>query len=172
MEIQDVRKIHLQKFWDDEYKVLEYIREPFNDPENVSHWVCKGFSGPFTGFMCDMRRPQPSWNDRFIEIFEAMGWQDIGTSYYRMDAGTILPNHADLYKKYIEVFNLNGQEHWIYRAIVFLEDWQSGHYLEVDNMPIVNWRSGDCVIWRYNTPHIAANLGDLPRYTLQITGHK
>ena len=172
METLDVRKIHLQKFWDDEYKHLNYIREPFNDPDSLEKWIAKGFSGPFTGYMCDMRSPQPSWNNRFIEIFQAQGWKDIGTSYYRMEPGTVLPNHQDLYKKYIELFDLKGQEHWIYRAIVFLEDWQSGHYSEVNGTPFVGWRSGDCLVWRYSTAHIAANIGDLPRYTLQITGHK
>lgn len=172
MAIQDTSKIHIQKFWDDEYKQLDYTREPFNDPESVSKWVSQGFSGPFTGYMCDMRSPQPSWNNRFVEFFEAKGWRDVGTSYYRMDTGTVLPNHNDLYKKYVELFNLQGQEHWIYRAIVFLEDWSSGHYAELDGEPIVDWRAGDCLVWRYDVTHMAANLGNLPRYTLQITGHK
>lgn len=173
MEILDVsNKIHIQKFWDDEYTSLDYTREPFNDPDSVSNWVCQGFSGPFTGYMCDMTKPQPSWNQRFIDFFAAKGWQDIGTSYYRMDTGTVLPNHSDLYKKYVDLFKLQGSEHWIYRAIVFLEDWQSGHYSELNEEPFVNWRAGDCLIWRYDTPHMAANLGNLPRYTLQITGHK
>ena len=69
-------------------------------------------------------------------------------------------------------FNLQEQKYWIYRAIVFLEDWSSGHYSEINGNPFVGWRAGDCLVWRYDTPHMAANLGDLPRYTLQITGHK
>ena len=89
-----------------------------------------------------------------------------------MDTNTILPVHRDLYKRYVELFNLQGKESSIYRAIVFLEDWQSGHYLEIDNEPITRWRAGDAVEWRYDAPHMAANIGLLPRYTLQITGHK
>ena len=172
MATPGVTKIHLSKFWDEEYKTLNYIREPFNDSDSVTTWVTQSYSGPFTGHMCDMRSTQPSWNYRFINIFESKGWKDVGTSYYRMDTGTVLPDHKDLYKKYIELFNLQGQENWIYRAIIFLEDWQSGHYAEYDYNPFVNWRAGDCVIWHYDTPHMAANLGLLPRYTLQITGHR
>lgn len=172
MVTQGSSKLHLAKFWDDEYKSLNYTREPFNDPESVATWVTQGYSGPFTGWMCDMRQPQPSWNQNFIDIFEAKGWKDVGTSYYRMDTGTVLPVHGDLYKKYVELFNLVGQEHWIYRAIVFLEDWQPGHYFEIDGVARTDWRAGDAVEWRYDTPHMAANLGLTPRYTLQITGHK
>ena len=120
--------------------------------------------------MCDMRSPQPSWNHKFIDIYQGMGWKDIGTSYYRMGTGTILPTHSDLYLRYIEIFGLKGQESKIRRAIVFLEDWRPGHYSEVNDHPRTKWRAGDVVEWQYDLPHMAANMGTEPRYTLQITG--
>ena len=171
MVTHEVSKLHLSKFWDDEYKQLNYIQEPFNDPESLAVWTTQGYTGPFTGHMCDMRQTQPSWNQRFVDIFEAKGWKDIGTSYYRMDTGVVLPDHKDLYKRYVNLFNLKDQEHFIFRAIVFLEDWKSGHYAEYCQEPFVGWRAGDCIVWRYDAPHMAANLGLAPRYTLQITGH-
>jgi hypothetical protein len=118
-----------------------------------------------------MRSVQPSWNKQFVKIYEEMGWKDVGTSYYRMSSGTILPTHQDLYVKYIELFDLQGQEQCIRRAVVFLEDWKPGHYGEYEDQPMVNWRAGDTVEWQYDTPHMAANCGFEPRYTLQITGH-
>ena len=118
-----------------------------------------------------MRSAQPSWNRIIIEVFDQLGWQDIGTSYYRMMPGTILPTHQDLYKKYVDIFGLQGQEHTIRRAVIFLQDWQPGHYLEAMNEPVVKWRAGDVVEWCYDTPHMAANIGSVPRYTLQVTGH-
>lgn len=172
MATHAVTKLHINKFWDDEFKQLDYVREPFNDPESVALWSTQGYTGPFTGVMCDMRKRQPSWNNRFVDFFAARGWKDIGTSYYRMDTGVVLPVHSDLYKRYIDLFKLQGNEHQVYRAIVFLEDWESGHYIEVDGEAITKWRAGDCVEWQYDVPHMAANIGLLPRYTLQITGHK
>jgi hypothetical protein len=166
-----VSKLHFQRFWDDEYKHLAYIREPFNDPESVAQWTVQGYLGPFSGVMCDMRQQQPSWNQRFIDLFAASGWKDIGTSYYRMDTGVILPVHIDLYRKYIELFDLKGKEHSIRRAIVFLEDWAPGHYFEANGIAYTDWRAGDCFEWIYDVPHAAANIGLTSRYTLQITGH-
>lgn len=166
-----IHKYQLYPFWDDEYKKLNYITEPFNDPVNVSLWIEQGYQPKFVGDMCDMRYNQPSWNQRFIDIFEGQGWKDIGTSYYRMNTGTILPTHSDLYLKYIELFNLKGREHTIRRAIVFLEEWQSGHYFESNSIPLTQWKAGQVIEWSYDTPHMAANLGLTPRYTLQITGH-
>ena len=162
----------MDPFWDDEFKALDYGLEVFNDPESINKWLVQGYPGKFLGQLCDMAKPQPSWNNRFVEYFEThFKWKNIGTSYYKMTSGTILPNHSDKYKKYIDMFNLQGKEHTIYRALILLEDWKSGHYLEVDNIPVVNWKKGNYAIWNNDLPHLAANAGLEDRYTLQITGH-
>jgi hypothetical protein len=166
-----VDRFNIEPFWDDSFKQLDYAVEAFNNPNDIAQWMEQGYPGKFTGAMCDMRRPQPVWNAMFVKYFKRLGWQDIGTSYYRMSSGTILPVHQDTYKRYIELFDLKGREHTVHRAIVFLEDWASGHYLEIDNEPVTKWKAGDVVVWCYDTPHMAANMGLTPRYTLQITGH-
>jgi len=171
MAIPEFHKYKIPKFWDDSYKTLDYVQEEFNDPVSLELWQQQGYGNKVTGYMCDMTRAQPRWNEQFINIYQEMGWQDIGTSYYRMDTGTVLPRHRDLYRKYIELFNLAGKEYRIRRAIVFLEDWASGHYAECCDIPVVDWQAGNIVEWAYDAPHVAANLGTTPRYTLQITGH-
>ena len=165
------RHYNINKFWNDEFKELTYSYEEFNDRKSLDIWTQQGYSNKVTGAMCDMRNPQPKWNCQFIDYYSDLGWLDIGTSYYRMDTGTVLPVHSDLYLKYINLFNLQGKEHKIFRAVVFLEDWQSGHYAECDGKPIVDWKAGQTIEWNYDSPHMAANLGLTPRYTLQITGH-
>jgi hypothetical protein len=167
----NVKKYQLYKFWDDEYKELDYINESFNDTFLSKKWLEAGYPDKFTGDMCDMRSPQPTWNQRFIDIFAAQGWKDIGTSYYRMNTGTVLPTHGDLYLRYIDLYNLQGQETKIRRAVIFLNDWEPGHYSEIMDEPFVNWTAGSTLEWSYDTPHMAANVGLTPRYTLQITGH-
>lgn len=162
---------NIDVFWNDEYKTLEYVNESFNDQTLIDRWLSQGYANKFTGDMCDMRSRQPSWNYGFINFFANLGWQDIGTSYYRMNPGTILPTHGDLYKRYIDVFRLQGKEQTIRRAVIFLEDWRPGHYAEYMDKPMTEWQAGTVVEWTYNTPHMAANLGKDPRYTLQITGH-
>jgi len=160
----------LPVFWDNEFHYLNYEQEEFNDGVSVERWLNLGYSNKFTGHMCDMRKEQPSWNNQFINIYKEMGWKDIGTSYYRMDTGTVLPTHRDLYAKYVKLHNLQRQEKRIRRAVVFLEDWMPGHYSEIDGSGFVNWEAGTVLEWEYDTPHAAANIGIEPRYTLQITG--
>lgn len=86
-----------------------------------------------------------------------------------MTAGIVLPEHGDTYAKFREIYGVPDSA-VIMRAIIFLEDWQSGHYLEIDQTPVVAWRAGDGIFWQDDTPHLAANMGHTPRYTLQITG--
>jgi hypothetical protein len=164
-------KYHLTPFWSDEYKQLEYVHEEFNDKNKIAEWLELGYPNKFTGQMCNMQKTQPEWNSQVVDIFTASNWKDIGTCYYKMDPGTILPMHQDLYKRYVDIFNLQGKEHTIRRAIIFLEDWQSGHYLECCGDAIANWSAGTVVEWKYDAPHLAANMGVTPRYTLQVTGH-
>jgi hypothetical protein len=90
-------------------------------------------------------------------------------SVYRMTPGTVLPEHRDTYRRFREVYNVTDIDE-IVRCVVFLEDWQSGHYFEIDRQPIVSWIKGHCVCWKGDVPHMAANLGETNRYTLQITG--
>ena len=165
------RRFQLAKFWDDQYKHLAYENESFNDLKQTQLWLSQGYSNKFTGDMCDMRSAQPSWNPQFIDHFARLGWKNIGTSYYRMGTGTVLPTHSDLYVKYKQLFDLEGREHLIRRAVIFLEDWAPGHYGEYLDIPTVEWKAGQVIEWIYDTPHMAANLGLTPRYTLQVTGH-
>jgi len=164
-------KYRIERFWDDEFKTLDYIQEPFNDPESVTLWISQGYQSKICGDLCDMRHRLPKWASKFIDVYEQQGWQDVGLAFYRMPTGTVMPVHSDLYKRYIELFNLEGKETSIRRSLVLLEDWKSGHYLEVAGKPYTCWRAGDTIEWVYDEPHMAANIGLEDRYTLQITGH-
>lgn len=175
----------MKPFWNDEFKTLDYEREPFNDPESLSKWRLQGYEHTyFTGEMCDMRKEQPLWNDKIIKFFNGelddgsdviacftpgnQDWNDVCTSYYRMTTGNILPMHRDLYERYKQIFDLHhGQTLW--RCLIFLEDRKEGHILEVEN-EVIDWKAGDYVVWTNDVKHAAANIGIEDRYTLQVTG--
>jgi hypothetical protein len=167
-----VEKIYrIKKFWDDEYKHLEYHKEPFNNKEMIEKWRHEGYMNDtkyFTGQMCPFSKTQPSWNDKFIEWAESKGLKDVGCCYYRMETGVILPLHKDTYNVYRKKFNCELKD--IKRIIVFLEDWKSGHYFELDGKPLVGYKEGTYSEWNGDVEHMAANIGVDYRYTLQITG--
>lgn len=171
MAIPEFNQYHIDPFWDDEYKLLPFIQKPFNDQLSVDQWLANGFQSKITGDLADMTGLQPSWNEQIIDLFSNRGWLDIGTAYYRMTSGTVMPCHQDKYVTYVARFGLHGLEQNIRRAIIFLEDWKIGHYFDIAGEPILKWKAGDVVEWNYDTWHTAANIGFHDRYTLQITGH-
>ena len=166
-----ITQYNFEVFWTDQYKHLNYINEPFNDPTSINKWLSQGYQEKICGELCDMRHDLPDWTNVFVDSYSKRGWKNIGLAFYRMKTGTVMPVHQDLYKRYVELFNLQGQETSIRRALLLLEDWKPGHYLEVDSKPYVAWKAGFTVEWVYDAPHMAANIGLEDRYTLQITGH-
>jgi hypothetical protein len=158
---------HVDPWWGLLHRDLAYANEPFNDATSLSEWRRLGYTqSRFTGDMYDMRHSEPSWVDPFRSVFpfERFSW-----SFYRMAPGCVLPAHRDTYDRFKLVHGLETTDS-VVRAIVFLEDWDSGHYMEMNGKPITGWRAGDWVSWHDDFLHLAANMGRTDRYTLQLTG--
>jgi hypothetical protein len=148
-----------------EYKNLPYTNKPFNDDITKTQWVSRGHRyNKYTGEIIDFDG-LPDW---VMPIAKTTGMANVGASLYKMTPGCILPTHSDTYVMYKKVHNITHNR--IRRIVVFLEDWQSGHYLEVNGNAILNWKAGQWVGWNYTCPHLAANIGDTDRYTMQVTG--
>ena len=157
---------HIDPWWGLHHRELNYFQESFNDPGTLSEWRSLGYTQKkFTGDMYDMRMPEPEWMRGFDRQFP---FENLSWSVYRMTPGCVLPTHSDTYSKFREIYAVPVQA-TVVRVIVFLEDWRSGHYFEGVQVPVTQWRAGDVIEWTYDAPHMAANLGLEPRYTLQIT---
>lgn len=157
---------HVTPFWNEQHRELSYRREPFNSQDDVQRWKAQGYTQQyFAGELFDMSDIMPKWVDPFLTLFPGI---NVGLCFYKMTTCNIIPYHKDLYTRYRKIFNISNPLK-IWRALIFLEDWKPGHIFEVDSHPITQWRSGDYVMWQYDTPHMAANLGLDDRYTLQIT---
>ena len=165
---------HIKPFWNDEYTKLKYTKKPFNNYKDLYKWREQGYTQPeelFVGMMCAFGEKQPKWTDKFVKWAETeFNLKDIGCCFYRMETGVILPKHRDTYKMYAERFNCRPES--VHRILVFLEDWKSGHYFELEGKPMLEWKAGNYASWNGRTEHFAANIGVENRYTLQITGHR
>lgn len=151
--------------WDEDYKNFEYKKQPVSDQE-IQNWRQMGYThNSFTGEMYDSRNPMPEWCDK---VADNIGLKNCGFVIYRMNTGDIMPTHVDHFSRYCEIFDVPRESVW--RCVVFLEDWQSGHYFDIGGRAFMNYKAGEWVMWSCDEPHFAANIGATPRYTLQITG--
>lgn len=158
---------HIKPWWNHEHQQLQYVHEEFNNIQDIERWQQSGWTqSRFTGDLYDMRYAEPAWIAPFREH---VCMQHFCWSVYRMRSGDVLPEHTDSYARFCRIHDVTDIG-CISRYLVFLESWQSGHYFEIAGTPIVQWQAGDWVMWRGAIPHMAANLGASPRYTLQLTG--
>jgi hypothetical protein len=160
------RNGHIDPFWKDDFKYLDYVKQPITD-EEVFKWRSQGYDyvKSFTGSMYTNKNVLPSWTYRFKDIFKL---KNQTYTFYKMSTLEIMPLHSDHYRTYISIF---GAEYdTVCRTVIMLENWKSGHYLEVNGRAYVNWEAGDYFSWTGDCPHAASNIGVEDRYTLQITG--
>lgn len=82
--------------------------------------------------------------------------------------GQTLPSHEDTFFKFAKEHNADPYE--CIRVNIFLEDWQSGHYFEINENPVLHWKQGDAIIIARDEPHLSGNMGLTNKYTMQVTG--
>lgn len=151
--------------WDETYKNLSFNRFPPTE-EDLTTWRKLGYThNNFTGMLYNDNSKMPNW---VYNISKQIKLTNCGYTFYKMQTGDIMPMHIDHFTNYCRIFKQEKKNVW--RAIVALEDWASGHYFEIENHAITNYKKGEYIIWSHDAVHSAANIGVKNRYTLQITG--
>lgn len=82
--------------------------------------------------------------------------------------GQTLPSHEDTFFKFAKTNNIDPYQ--CCRVNIFLEDWKSGHYFEINEKSVLHWKRGDAIIIRRDQMHLSGNMGMTTKYTMQVTG--
>jgi len=161
---------HVTPWWDDSFKKLNYEYLPIKNSFDEERWRQQGYVNVvLNGETVNMKKlmtDMPEYAKPFLTMFD---WEHVGLAYYRQNTLNLFPSHYDSYISYRKMWNIEDPAR-VWRCVVFLEDWKSGHYFEIDGVAHLNWHKGDYCAWNNDTPHFAANIGTEPRYTMQITG--
>ena len=83
--------------------------------------------------------------------------------------GNTMPWHVDTYSYFKNQCGAERQQ-FVARILIFLKDWETGHYLQCGDSVIHHWQAGEVLIWHPDRPHVAANVGYTNRWTCNITG--
>lgn len=86
----------------------------------------------------------------------------------RQDPGQILPWHYDRHFMLRRLYPDDSRI--IVRILVFMEEWKTGHVLQIQDEMLYNWKRGQAVIWHPTTYHVAANIGLEKKWTCNVTG--
>ena len=160
---------HINPYWTKE----EVVALPFVTPPNPHigfDLVDKDDLDRYDGLITADRITELPGILESVELETEFSWLENKIyAVHRMNPGTLLPIHRDLYR-YFKTSNDIEDVNDIIRIIVFLDEWHSGQILELNGNMIVGWQAGDWYAWRGSDAHLAANLGHQDRYTLQITG--
>lgn len=89
-------------------------------------------------------------------------------SIIQQDPGQTLPEHEDTFFMFSKNYGVDPKD--CIRINIFLEDWKTGHYFEVNKEPVVKWSKGDAIIIDTCVPHLSGNMGLESKYTMQVTG--
>lgn len=109
-------------------------------------------------------------DEKFNKIASKFKLKNTVVALNKMKPGQILPFHSDLCPTFIKKNRVKNKKD-IMRIIVFLEDSRPGHQLWIEDK-ICTGSAGSYFGWEYGVRHMAANLGEQDRYTLQVTGVK
>lgn len=168
-ELHEWSRGYIGRFWPvDSYRNLNYSKKPPR-AQDVDMWVGRGYDyvKSFTGQMYDSTNVMPNW---VYELPILNQYKNVSFTFYKMQTLEMMPTHSDHYDTYCRVFNADPKN--VCRILVMLEDWQPGHYLEIDGTGIVNWVAGEYFVWKAGCPHASSNIGTEDRYTLQITAEE
>ena len=109
---------------------------------------------------------------KFFEKFLKISNLDMATSsLIKQYPGNIIPWHYDThvtFREKIKKENINEKK--IIRYMIFISDWDWGHYFCVGNSVVHQWKAGDIITWKPHIHHCGSNAGMSPKITLNITG--
>ena len=116
------------------------------------------------------------FSDEYPKLFEKFiklsGLGNATSSLIKQYPGNIIPWHYDthvtLKNKIKKIKHLKGKK--ILRYMVFLTDWDWGHYFCIGNNVIHQWKAGDIITWSPHIHHCGSNAGMSPKITLNVTG--
>ena len=150
--------------WNKKHQDLEYVSN------NGTAW--KGpedFNAPNIKMGAHKVEEPYEWMRCVTDVIDTLPIKNVLYAFNHFEPNSFLPMHSDLYGYYAKTYNIKDLNN-IVRLIIFLDDGEPGQLLIIENNCIMNYNKGDVAYWYGRTPHLAANLCDVDRYTLQITG--
>jgi hypothetical protein len=116
---------------------------------------------------CKSPQLHMSWENRIAK--QLPFYQNCVITPTLLTPGNVMPWHRDGFH-YFKLQQSPTDIEYIVRSLIFLKDWENGHYLQVEDSVIHHWKAGEVLFWHPSRYHVVANAGCTDRWTCNITG--
>jgi hypothetical protein len=102
----------------------------------------------------------------YENFIKELGVETALVSWTCIEPGQAIPVHTDAFYKLRQINNVNIDQ--CLRYLVFLQEWQLGHFVEFEDVNIGIWNKGDVWVFDHTSKHCAANASNVRFVTCQI----
>jgi hypothetical protein len=154
----------IDNFWKDDLANYTYVRNVPFVAKNFDHLDRTYYNKDHILQSFDDELPNAQqFKDALNVTNGTVGWICI-------EPDVILPTHKDTFYTMRQTYNVSVEQ--CFRYLVFLEDWQFGHYVGFTNKNITNWKAGDVYKFDSTELHYAVNASNSHFHTCQVSTFK
>ena len=156
---------NIPSFWDEDLKNHNYAREVPFVAKNFDHLDRKYYNRDH--LLQSFNDELPNGWQRFLN---AVNRESGSVSWTCILPNLILPSHCDTFYTLRQEHNVDIKQ--CSRYLIFLEDWQFGHYAGFYNQHISHWKKGDVWVFDSTELHFAVNASNEPFHSCQVSTFK
>jgi len=108
------------------------------------------------------------WQAPMLELFPEL--KHVGVSLFVQPPGHCIPSHVDTYSSFKRRTGISGEYTNLRRYMIFVSDWDWGHFFHWGNHCLNQWKAGDFWDLRGGVYHGSANAGVTPKITIHWSG--
>jgi hypothetical protein len=168
----EVRTPHRYWYLDEETgKIWHGDEDTTGNPiegQAIQHFKLNNYNEHNTQYFKFANQDLEHWYEPLKALFPEL--KHMGISLFVQMPGQTIPCHADTFSSYMRRIGEWPDYSKVARYIVFVRDWDFGHFLHYGNCNINQWRSGDLWDAKLGVYHGSANAGIMPKLTIHWSG--
>ncbi len=110
------------------------------------------------------------WYEPLSKMFPNLQEDKLGISLFVQPPGHTIWSHVDTYSSFIRRTKGPADYSVLRRYMVFVRDWDWGHFFHYGNHCFNQWQAGDCWDLKPGIYHGSANAGINPKITIHWSG--
>lgn len=138
--------------WQNDFKLLPFETKPMLNIKFHSRTTYE-------------KQIMPRWTQHMGNAF---GLYNQTYSFIKIEPHDLLPVHIDDCDNYVKEKNVDTSITHI--ALLMLEDWEPGQYLEIDGVPYTKWVKGTWFSFKSDVEYGYSNIGNTPWYIMYVNG--